>query len=301
MNCFKQFCLLSVFFFILHILLNTNSIFAQTKRALIIGLGEQQDQTWSKINGDTDLQYVEEMLHNAKYENICSLINKDATKKNIVKVFRTLADDCNVGDIVYIHFSGHGQQMKDANGDESDGLDECWIPYDAYKIPCSKDYGEKHLSDDEINILLKEIKNKIGEEGKILVVVDACHSGDSSRGNSDDEMIRGVSEVFNTVIEKIKRKMLVSSSMEQSESCNDELWITISACKSNQVNTELKSPAVGKLTYALFQMLRNGMSFDNFSFEREIKQFVNNNSSKSPQTPVITGETNKFNIIDILR
>lgn len=273
----------------------------QTKRALFIGLGEQLDMTWEKINGDSDFAYVEAFLQNAGYKNIKFIINRQATKKNIVKAFHSLAQDCRNGDIVYIHFSGHGQQMKDANGDESDGLDECWIPYDAYKVPCSKDYGEKHLSDDEINILLKEIKNKIGEEGKILVVVDACHSGDSSRGNSDDEVIRGVSEVFNTVIEKIKRKMLVSSSMEQSESCNDELWITISACKSSQVNTELKSPVVGKLTYALYQMLRNGKSIDNISVEREIKQFVNNNSTKSPQTPVISGEISKNNIIDILR
>lgn len=286
------------FILVFNLCINTSG---QTKRALIIGLGEQLDGTWAKINGDLDLAYVEEFLQDAGCKKIYSLINKQATKKNIVKSFHSLADDCREGDIVYIHFSGHGQQMKDSNGDESDGYDECWIPYDAYKVPCRKDYGEKHLSDDEINILLKEIKYKIGEVGKILVVVDACHSGDSSRSNSDDEVVRGVSDVFNTVIEKIKRKMLVSSSMEQSESYNDELWITISACKSNQVNTELKSPVVGKLTYALYQMLRNGKSFDNISIEREIKQFVNNNSSKSPQTPVISGEISKYNIIDILR
>lgn len=290
-------CILIVLIFFLSV-----HTFGQTRRALVIGLGEQQDKTWSKINGDKDISVVKEMLANAGYgTNIITLENKQASKSNIVLAFKRLAKVCDPGDIVYVHFSGHGQQMKDANGDESDGLDECWIPYDAYKKPCNKDYGEKHLSDDEINILLKEIKNKIGEDGKILVVVDACHSGDSSRSNIDDEVVRGVSDVFNTVIEKIKRKMLVSSSMEQSESYNDELWITISACKSNQVNTELKSPVVGKLTYALYQMLRNGKSFDNISIEREIKQFVNNNSSKSPQTPVISGEISKNNIIDILR
>lgn len=273
----------------------------QTKRGLIIGLGEQQDGTWQKINGDLDLVYVEELLKDAGYTSIYSLINKQATKTNIVKAFHSLAEECRTGDIVYIHFSGHGQQMKDVSGDESDYLDECWIPYDAYKKPCKKDYGEKHLSDDEINILLKNIRNRVGVDGRILVVVDACHSGDSSRGIGEDEVLRGVADIFDTVIDKIKRKLLVLSSTELSESCNDELWITISACKSNQVNTELKNPVVGKLTYAIFQMLRNGKSFDNISIEREIKQFVNNNSYRSPQTPVITGETYKYNIIDILR
>lgn len=28
------------------------SVTAQTKRALVIGLGEQQDKAWNKINGD---------------------------------------------------------------------------------------------------------------------------------------------------------------------------------------------------------------------------------------------------------
>ena len=28
---------------------------AQTKRALVIGLGEQQDKAWNKINGDKDV------------------------------------------------------------------------------------------------------------------------------------------------------------------------------------------------------------------------------------------------------
>lgn len=274
---------------------------AQTKRALVIGLGEQQDKEWTKINGDKDIAYVVEYLRIGGYNDIKTLTNKQATKKSIVTALQMLAKVSQRGDIVYIHFSGHGQQMKDVDGDERDSLDECWIPYDAYKVPCKKDYGEKHLSDDEINILLKDIRNKIGDEGKMLVVVDACHSGDSSRGFEEDEVLRGVSDIFNTVIEKIKKELLISSSVKQCESSNEELWISISACKSNQVNTELRSPVVGKLTYAIFQMVRNGKCFDNKSFERELKQFVNNNSSKSPQTPVISGEIYKNNIIDILR
>lgn len=38
---------------------------AQTKRALVIGLGEQQDKAWKKINGDKDVPFVQAMLKNA--------------------------------------------------------------------------------------------------------------------------------------------------------------------------------------------------------------------------------------------
>lgn len=272
---------------------------AQTKRALVIGLGEQQDKEWNKINGDKDIAYVLEYLRNGGYKSIKTLVNKQATKKNIVTAFQTLSKECQRGDIIYIHFSGHGQQMKDVNGDEVDGLDECWIPYDAYKNPCNKDHGEKHLSDDEINVILKNIRGKIGSNGKILVVVDACHSGDSSR-SPDDEVIRGVTNVFDTMIEKIKRKFIVSSSSLANESTNEELWITVSACKSNELNSELKTPSVGKLTYAISQMLLGGKAIENNAIEKEIKRFVNLNSRR-PQTPVISGEKGKYNIIDILR
>ena len=126
---------------------------AQTRRALVIGIGQQEDRAWGKINGDKDVAYVVEMLKGAMYkeENITRVVNRQATKVGIAKAFMRLANQCKVGDIVYVHYSGHGQQMKDVHNDEKDGLDECWIPYDAYRKPCKKDRGEKHLTDDEVN------------------------------------------------------------------------------------------------------------------------------------------------------
>lgn len=177
---------------------------AQTKRALVIGIGEQEDKSWSKINGDKDVPYVQQILMTAGYKNVTTLINKQATKTGIVAAFKKLTTKCSSGDIVYIHFSGHGQQVTDVNGDEKDGWDEAWIPYDAYLCYNEKkDKGEKHLIDDELNTLLTAIRNKIGDGGKLLVVVDACHSGDSSRGQ-DDEIVRGVKEEFVIPIGKKK-------------------------------------------------------------------------------------------------
>ena len=55
---------------------------AQTRRALVIGIGQQEDKAWGKINGDKDVAYVEEMLKQADFnsENIRKLINRQATK-----------------------------------------------------------------------------------------------------------------------------------------------------------------------------------------------------------------------------
>ncbi len=269
---------------------------AQTKRALVIGIGEQMDSEWDKINGDKDVPYILEILNDANYDHIITCVNEEATKAGIVSAFQTLTESCQPNDIVYIHYSGHGQQMKDISCDETDALDECWIPYDAYRKPSEKYRGEKHLVDDEVNVLLSNIRNKIGASGKMLVVVDACHSGDATRGQG--ETVRGVEDIFETV-----KSWLGFSSSEQSTNVhsNAERWITLSACESNQVNIEMKNPTAGKLTYAIYTKVKNGEFGNNDEFFKRLRIFVNMNTGSRPQRPVMTGETAKYNITDILR
>lgn len=259
----------------------------QSKRALVIGLGQQEDKNWGKINGDKDVAYVQEMLKNAGYKEVRTLINKQATKARIVTAFISLTNRCRVGDVVYIHFSGHGQQVTDVNGDEwPDSLDEAWIPYDAYLEYGEKDRGEKHLIDDEINVLLTGIKNKIGNQGKMLVVVDACHSGDSSRGDDDDDaVIRGVWNEF--IIPCDKKQKSVKAK---------ERWLTLSACKDFQLNQEIKNPQVGKLTYALYKSAqKRKVTF------KDIEIFMDQYRVRLPQTPELSGEITKYNISDFIK
>ena len=274
----------NIIFLIVVLLFLSVPMSAQTRRALVIGIGEQRDKSWAKINGDKDVAYVQKMLKEAGYKEVRTLINKQATKARIVTAFNSLTNRCQIGDIVYIHFSGHGQLVTDVNGDETDGWDEAWIPYDAYKKYCNEDKGEKHLVDDEINVLLTAIKNKIGEQGKLLVVVDACHSGDSSRGEDLDETVRGVYDEF---VIPVKKKARTNKPVEQ--------WLILSACKNYQLNQELKSPQVGKLTYALYMLSKDGA----LTIEA-IDRFMKRYRSRLPQAPVLTGVKN-YGLSDILR
>ena len=285
------------------LLLLSLSVTAQTKRALVIGLGEQQDKAWNKINGDKDVPLVQTMLKNAGFKSVTTLVNRQATKVGIVRAFK-----------VYIHYSGHGQQMTDVHNDERDRLDECWIPYDACRKASATYHGERHLTDDELNVYLNAIRNKIGAKGKLLVVIDACHSGDGTRGE-DDEIVRGVEDTFVVdsqndrglyeTFEAIKSFFMGDNGKENIINTKAkplaERWITISACRSDQVNVEMKSPAVGKLTYALWKELKNSDKVNNDEFMRRIRKFVNRNTSSRPQQPEMTGEDiNKYNITGIL-
>ena len=282
-------------------LLLSLSVTSQTKRALVVGLGQQQDKAWNKINGDKDVPIVQGMLKSAGFKSVTTLVNQQATKAGIIGAFKRMAASCKQGDVVYIHYSGHGQQMTDVHNDETDGLDECWIPYDAYRKACKTYHGEKHLTDDELNVYLNAIRDKIGAKGKLLVVIDACHSGNGTRGD-EDEVVRGVEEVFEAV------KSLIIGDNDKEKVINQkakplaERWITLSACKSDQVNIEMKNPAVGKLTYALWMELKNGDKINNEEFIKRIRKFVNRNTSSRPQQPVLTGnDKDKYNITDILR
>lgn len=296
------------------LLLLSLSVTAQTKRALVIGLGEQQDKAWNKINGDKDVPLVQGMLKSAGFKSVTALVNRQATKTGIIGAFRKMAASCKQGDVVYVHYSGHGQQMTDVHNDEKDGLDECWIPYDAYRKASATYHGEKHLTDDELNVYLNAIRHKIGAKGKLLVVIDACHSGDGTRGDND-EVVRGVEDTL--VVDSLNArglyetfemvKSLFMGDNDKEKFINDkakplpERWITISACKSNQVNIEMKKPAVGKLTYALWKELKNSDKVSNGEFMKRIRRFVYRNTSSRPQQPEMTGEDiNKYNITDIL-
>ncbi|MBO4403579.1 MAG: caspase family protein [Bacteroidales bacterium] len=262
------------------------------KRALIIGLGEQEDSQWAKINGDKDVPFVQKMLKSVGYADIRTLVNRQATKAAMVSAFKKMSDDCFPGDTVYVHFSGHGQQVTDVNGDEEDGWDEAWIPYDACLTYGEKDKGEKHLIDDEINRLLTNIRDKIGDEGKLLVVVDACHSGGSSRGGRQDDLEEGV------VVRGAGDDFVIpcATKTKTTHTPAPERWITLSACKDFQLNQEISKPQVGKLTYALYMTaLRGKVTF------QKIEDFMIQYSGRLPQTPVLTGDTINYKISDFLK
>lgn len=85
-------CFISIAYMVLMLTMSV-AVSAQTRRALVIGIGQQEDKAWGKINGDKDVPFVEEMLKNAKFKtsNVKKLVNQQATKAAIVNAFKALA------------------------------------------------------------------------------------------------------------------------------------------------------------------------------------------------------------------
>lgn len=173
--------------FIVFILSLSASAQTPNKVALIVAVSNYDPSTgWDNLSSEADVKLVTEALKKQgfKSENIAILRDKDADLNGITSAidkYLTGKVKKDQDDIAVFHFSGHGQQMMDDNGDEGDGLDEALVPYDA---PLSYNPNEnKHLRDDLLEKKLNEVRLALGSKGSLLVVVDACHSGTSTRGS----------------------------------------------------------------------------------------------------------------------
>lgn len=77
-----------------------------------------------------------------------------------------LVQGCQSGDSLVFHYSGHGSQQRNYNGDELDGYDETICPVDFET--------QGMIVDDEINAT---IVRPLTHGVKLHAIIDACHSG----------------------------------------------------------------------------------------------------------------------------
>lgn len=88
------------------------------------------------------------------------------TRENLLLAMRWLVEGCAAGDSLVFHFSGHGVQKLDTDGDEVDGYNEALCPLDF------EDKGK--ILDDEIN---ETIVRPLVPGVKLHAIIDTCHSG----------------------------------------------------------------------------------------------------------------------------
>ena len=232
---------------------------AQRKRAFLVGISHYDTALtgyqWNNINGVEDVNLLCPLLKKQGFQTT-SLLDEQAIYDNITRQLSTFIKTTKKGDIVYLHFSTHGQPVEDLNGDEEDGWDEALIPIDAYKMYKKGSYeGKKHLLDDQLNGYVKQLRKKIGTKGFLYVVIDACHAGTSSRAN--DETVRGtkVGFSYNNKVFKPSKQKKSHYKIEANAKLSNVLFIE--ACRPDQVNTEIKvgDKRYGPLSYNIAQSL----------------------------------------------
>lgn len=126
-------------------------------------------------NDATDIRNTLIALNHCGYPlgNVHLLLDGDATLTNIRSELVWLAKVASPSDSVILYFSGHGVLLKGiANGESA------LVPWDAD----SKNLSSTCLSENELSDALRKISS-----ARLLVLLDACHSGGSVVLKGDSE------------------------------------------------------------------------------------------------------------------
>lgn len=116
-----------------------------------------------------DARAFEESMRALFGSRLVSQFHADVTRAQMESGMTWLRNSVSPNDHAIIFYSGHGSFVKDDNGDEEDGYDEVFIPYDVEKYGADEEYV---VRDD----LFASWVNAIGTNN-ILTVIDACHGG----------------------------------------------------------------------------------------------------------------------------
>jgi hypothetical protein len=145
-----------------------------TKRALLIGINKYVHVP--RLNGSlNDIETMRQVLISRfgfAPSQITTLTDEAATRAGILAALDRLVQETGPRDVVYIHYSGHGSQVQDLNGDEKDdGMDETLVPQDG------RGGNVPDITDDELDERLSHLKAR-----SAMIVLDSCHSGTATRG-----------------------------------------------------------------------------------------------------------------------
>ena len=118
----------------------------------------------------------------------CVVLNANGLSKPTIfkQINKALLDKVGPSDLALFYYTGHGTQVLDIDEDEcADNLDEAIVlSHFNQTNPNAKQY----ILDDEINEILTPIRSKLGEDGQMVLIFDACHSGSFSRGVAEADL-----------------------------------------------------------------------------------------------------------------
>jgi metacaspase-1 len=99
----------------------------------------------------------------------------DATCGGFVRMMQMQAKSLIKGDLLWVHYSGHGASVPNASGDnsEADGNNEAWALYDGL------------FYDDE----LAKVLGLFAEGVQVVFTSDSCHSGTMMRNRTEEKAL----------------------------------------------------------------------------------------------------------------
>lgn len=262
---------------------------AQKKHALIFAIGDYPEAGgWGKISSAQDVGYIKNTLlkQNFSEADIKIVADAQATKEGIENALKNLIASVAKNDVVVIHFSSHGEQVADDNGDEADGYDEAIVSYNAalYSKESEKEaYARGSLSresfeklqanyfrDDEFGKYIQQLRAALGKGGDVVVFMDNCHSGTGTRGSAKVRGGKGAltyagyqPKVTNSKDEEVFQEKTATRGNDSELAT----YVVVSAALASELNYETTGDdnvGMGSLTYAVskvFENLKSGTTY----------------------------------------
>jgi hypothetical protein len=143
-----------------------------SKKALLVGVNRYKvpgSDLRGCVNDVMNLKGALQKYYGFPAGNIKTLTDFKATQKNIKAGIESLLGAAKSGDVLVLHYSGHGSNVPDKNGDEADYRDEIICPTDLdWKDPFTDDW-------------LRQAFDGLPGGVNFTVIMDCCHSGTITR------------------------------------------------------------------------------------------------------------------------
>ncbi len=154
------------------------------KRALLIGISDylsiREGSGWAALPGAvTDVEMQRELLVHRfgfKSDDVRLITNRNAKRADILREFEDLIQWSRPGDVVVIHYSGHGSTVDDPDRVFPDHLNGTIVPWDSDLPPGGGEVND--ITSGTLFLLMKALRTE-----NVTVVLDSCYAGGGTRGN----------------------------------------------------------------------------------------------------------------------
>ncbi|KAK0207223.1 caspase domain-containing protein [Armillaria fumosa] len=239
------------------------------KKALCIGINYlgQRHELRGCIN---DARHIRDFLirfWGYKGEDIVMLTDDSKnprqrpTRRNMIDAMLWLVRDAQPNDSLFFHYSGHGGQTRDKDGDEVDGYDEVIFPIDF------KQNG--HIVDDEMHaIMVKTLPTGC----RLTALFDCCHSGTAL----DLPYVYDCSG-------RLKRNNVTKQWMAYKSTSADVISWSASKDGQTSADTFQGGVAVGAMSYAFITSLMRNKEQSYQGLLHSIRKILQPKYSQTPQ------------------
>ncbi|KDQ26004.1 hypothetical protein PLEOSDRAFT_62053 [Pleurotus ostreatus PC15] len=210
------------------------------------------------------------------------------TRDNIIHAMRWLVSDAQPNDSLFFHYSGHGGQTKDLDGDEEDGFDEVIYPVDFQE--------SGHIVDDEMHeIMVRPLPPgcrltaiyDYSTEGKIKEPNLAAEVGQGLLGAVTSYARGDMGGVFQSAmgIFKSATSSTKAEKITKATRTSPADVISWSGCKDDQTSadTQEAGQATGAMSFAFVSALKENPQQSYQQLLNSVRTILRDNYSQKPQ------------------